>query len=97
MVESNKKRKEKLRLYLNRDKLATEPDRSVSDIELLTVSNDELIYVTKIRGVRDGGGANVRETITGIHKTSETEFLIDQLLYVKGRLTSKNTWRLHRK
>jgi hypothetical protein len=97
---SRQKRKsyeEKLRLYLDHNKLASEPNRSVSDIELLSVSSDELIYVTKIRGRRDGGAVKVQETITGIHKTNQTVFLVDQLLYLQGRLTSKSTWRLDRK
>lgn len=95
--QERKSYEENLRLYLSHDKLATEPNISVSDIELLTVSNDELIYVTKMRGVRDMGGTKLRETINDIHKTSQTEFLVKKLLYVKGRLTSKSIWRLNRK
>jgi hypothetical protein len=98
MVELNKNRKEEqLRLYLDRNKLASEPNRSVSDIEVLSVSRDELIYVTKIRAGGSGGAVRAQETITGIHKTNQNVFSVDQLLYMQGRLTSKSTWRLERK
>jgi hypothetical protein len=88
---------ENLSLYLDPKKLTSEPNYSVADIELISVSSDELAYVEK-RQSRSGGGAlETRETVTTIKKTGETSFSLKRILYFNGRLITISTYHLESK
>jgi hypothetical protein len=84
---------ENLRLYLDPKKLTGGPNFSIADIELISVSSDELVYVEKTRS-RSGGGSLMRETVTTIKKTGEASFSLKRILYLKGRLITISTWHL---
>ena len=86
-----------LRFYLDQEKLATEPNIAVADIELISVSTDELAYVKKSRRRSPSGAPFVHETITRISKTAEASFMVEKLLYIQGRLIVISTWHLERK
>jgi len=71
----------------------------VSDIELTTATEDNLVYVRKTSKRSDrlngvGGSDRVREAITAIQKTDETSFTIEKLIYLQGKLITKETWQL---
>ena len=101
-LSSQKKRtKHQNRLYLclNRKRLATVCNVAVSNIELIKAASDELVYVQKTSKRPDrlhgeGGSDKVRETITAIQKTGDTSFTLEKLIYLQGKLTSKETWQL---
>jgi hypothetical protein len=90
---------ETLRLYLSAEKLASEPNISVADIELISVSRDELTYVKKSRRKQSrssggGGMVKVQETETTIKKTGATSFVFEKLIYLQGKLITISTWHL---
>ena len=88
---------ENLRFYLDPKKLTTEPDISVSDIELISISTDELVYVEN-RQDRSGSGALlVRETAVTIKKTGNASFLLERINYYNGMLVTLSTWHLEKK
>ena len=88
---------ENLRLYLDPKKLTSEPNVSVADIELISVSADELVYVEKRQNRSGSGALLMRETATTIKKTGEASFLLKRILYFNGRLTTISTWHLDNK
>ena len=99
-LSSRKKRNKHhvdLHLYLSKEKLSSEANAAVADIELILVSNDELVYVKKARSRSGGGAALIRETITAIKKSGESSFIFEQLVYLQGMLKSISTWHLEKK
>jgi hypothetical protein len=86
-----------LHLYLDPKKLTSEPNISVADIELTSVSSDELAYVEKRQNKSGGGALLMRETATTIKKTGEASFSLKRVLYFNGRLTTISTWHLENK
>ena len=95
--EKKTRQHENLRFYLSQEKLTTEPNIAVADIELISVSSDELAYVKKNRRKSPSGAPLVQETVTTISKTAEASFMIEKLLYIQGRLIIISTWHLERK
>jgi len=87
---------ENLRLYLDPKKLASEPNISVSDIELISVSSGELAYVEKRQSKSGSGASEMRETVTTIKKAGE-DFLLERSLYFNGRLIRMSTYYLENK
>ena len=87
---------ENLRFYLSQEKLTTEPNIAVADIELISVSSDEITYVKKNRRKSPSGAPLVQETVTTINKTAEASFMVEKLLYIQGRLIIISTWHLDR-
>ena len=90
---------ENFSLYFDPKKLTSEPNISVPDIELISVSSDELAYVEKRqRRSRSGREASeMRETVTTIKKAGEASFLLERNLYFNGRLITISTWHLDNK
>ena len=95
--EKRESHQENLRLYLDPKKLTSEPDISISDIELISVSTNELVYV-KNRQDRSGSGALlVRETVVTIKTTGKASFLLERVNYYNGMLVTLSTWHLEKK
>jgi len=83
-----------LRLFLSKEKLASEPGIVDADIELIAVTSNGVIYVKK-NPYRSGSGARrVREVVTTIKKTGEASFSLERVIYLNGRLVLKNSWHL---
>jgi len=83
-----------LRLYLSEEKLAKQPNIKVADIELISVSSNELVYVEKGQ-TKSGSGARIgHEIVTTIKKSGEASFTLERVFYVNGRLISKSIWHL---
>jgi hypothetical protein len=95
--EKKRTHHENLHLYLDPKKLTSEPNISVADIELTSVSSDELAYVEKRQNKSGGGALLMRETATTIKKTGEASFSLKRVLYFNGRLTTISTWHLENK
>ena len=94
--QKKSRHQEYIRLYLSEQLLASEANRSVSDIELVSVSSNELIYLKK-RQRKSGSGAKIPlEWITTIKMADESSFTIEQLLYVHGFLRSTSTWQFEK-
>ena len=83
-----------LRLFLSKAKLASEPGIVDADIELISVSSDQLVYVIKRQFRRGDGVRRVREVVTTIKKTGEASFSLERATYVFGRLLKKDIWHL---
>lgn len=94
--EKNVTHLENYHLYLDPQKLASEPDISVSDLELISVSSGELAYVEKRQSRSGSGASEMRETVTTIKKTGEA-FLLERSLYFNGRLITMSTYYLYNK
>jgi hypothetical protein len=88
---------ENLRLYLDPKKLTSEPNISVADIELISVSSDKLTYVEKRQNRSGSGASEMRETVTTFKKAGEASFLLERILYFNGRLITISTWHLENK
>lgn len=88
---------ESLRLYLDPQKLTTEPNISIADIELISVSSDELAYVEKRQNRSESGASEMHEKVTTIKKTGEASFSLERILYYNGRLITISTWHLENK
>jgi hypothetical protein len=88
---------EYLRLYLSKEKLTSEPNISIADIELISVSSDELAYVEKRQSRSGGGASEMREKVTTIKKTGEASFSLERILYFNGRLITISTYHLESK
>jgi|GEM_PF-2903400 len=88
---------ENLRLYLGPKKLTSEPNISIADIELISVSSDELVYVEKGQKRSGSEASLMRETVDTIRKTGEASFSLERILYLNGRLITINTWHLESK
>ena len=84
--EKKGKHHENLRFYLDPKKLTLEPNISVADIELISVSSGELAYVEKRQNRIGSGALLMRETSTTIKKTGEASFSLKRILYFNGRL-----------
>jgi len=88
------KQDEKIRLYLSKKMLTTQGNMSVSDLELIAVSSDELIYLRKTTS-----GNPVKravEHLTAILKSSETSFVVENQVFVQGQLKSVSIWNLEK-
>lgn len=94
--EKRTKQQDVIRLSLGKERLGTRPDIAVSDIELLSVSKNELIFLRRIRGRLYEGAFVNQETMISIKKTA-TALELEQLFFADGRLTSASTWQLERK
>jgi hypothetical protein len=88
---------ENLRLYLDPKKLTSEPNISIADIELISVSSDELVYVEKGQSRSGSGASLMREKVTTIKKTGEASFSLERILYLNGKLIKISTWHLESK
>ena len=77
--------------------MATEGNRSVSDLELISASNSELIYLRKVNRQGSFGGARkVEERVTAIQKTDDESFVVEQQVYLQGVLKSISIWNLEK-
>ncbi len=86
-----------LRLFLSTERLASKSNILGADIELISVSDDELTYVKKYRRKKSrsrGGGFKVHETETTIKKIDATSFMLEKLVYLQGELITISTWQL---
>jgi len=95
--KKNETRDESLCLYLDPQKLALEPNISIGDIELISVSSDELAYVEKTQNRSESGGSEMHEKVTTLKKTGEASFSLERILYYNGRLITISTWHLENK
>ena len=95
--KKNETRDESLYLYLDPKKLALEPNISIGDIELISVSSNELAYVEKTQNRSESGGSEMHEKVTTIKKTGEESFTLERILYYNGRLIKISTWHLENK
>ena len=86
-----------LRLYLSEKILAENANLAVPDIELISVSSDELVYVNKRKNRRVSGPRRFLERVNTIKKTSETSFLLERIVYLGGMLRSISSWHLERR
>ena len=89
-----------IRLNVNPQRLSSATGRT-SDIELLSVSSDELVYVEKhVRNRQTTSGnliSEAHETLTAIKKTGEVSFSLERSMYLNGRLKTLSTWDLENK
>ena len=99
--ESNSTRLEAIPLYLDPKKLTTQEGISVSDLELISVSSDYLVYVQKGAPSLSAEGDQMtllkdrqREFVTTIKKTGKGSFSFERLFYIGGRLKTINIWHL---
>jgi hypothetical protein len=93
--ENGSSENQTLYFYLSEEQLASVPNIKVSDIELISVSFDELVYLEK--RLRVGGRGMLRhEIVTAIKKTGEKSFSLERFLYFNGRLISKSICHLER-
>ena len=88
---------ENLRFYLDPKKLTTEPDISVSDIELISISADKLVYVKNSQDRSGSGALLVREAVVTIKKTGKASFILERISYYNGVLVTFSTWYLEKK
>ena len=88
---------ENLRFYLDPKKLTTEPDISVSDIELISISTDKLVYVKNSQDRSGSGALLVREAVVTIKKTGKASFFLERISYYNGVLVTFSTWHLEKK
>jgi hypothetical protein len=96
--EKRTKQDEIIRLNLSKKMLATQDNRSVSDLELISVSSDELVYLRKsVRKKVIGHGKKAAERVTAIQKTGDTSFIVEEQVYLQGVLRSVSTWNLGKK
>ena len=103
ILESNSNKV--LSLYLDPKKLTTIEGLSVPDIELISVSSDELVYVQKgiFQGIRYLSYTPLqphilrdREAVIAIKKTGKDAFSFKRCFYNKGRLLSVSAWNLEK-
>jgi hypothetical protein len=93
--EKKTKQHEIIRLCVNRERLATVCNLGESDIELISVSNDELIYLKKsFRKL--GKNKLVNEMVTAIRYSAETSFTLEKLVYFQGKLKTIIIWQLEK-
>jgi len=83
-----------LRLFLSKEKLASEPDIVDADIELIAVSSNGVTYVKKNQFRSGSGARRVREVVTTIKKTGDASYSIERVIYLNGRLVLTNNWYL---
>ena len=95
--EKRQKLHETIRLHLSKRQLATEGNRSVSDLELISASNSELIYLRKVNRQGSFGNARkVEERVTAIQKTDDESIVVEQQVYLQGVLKSISVWNLEK-
>jgi hypothetical protein len=92
--EKREKRHETIRLHLGKKHLATAEGLSVSDIELVSLSNEELVYIQKSKS---HSGTQVREMVIAIQKSGDDSFMFEKHNYMQGLLKSVSSWNLERK
>ena len=97
--EKRTKQHENIRLHLSKKHLATTDGLAVSDIELVSLSSDELVYIRKSYS-RSGTVSNrrtrVREIVIAIQKSDDTAFVVEKQIYLQGVLKSVSTWNLEK-
>jgi len=95
--EKRTKQHENIHLHLSKKLLATQDNRSVSDLELISVSSDGLVYLRKsVRKKVIGHGRKAAERVTAIQKTGDTSFVVEEQVYLQGGLYSVSTWMLQK-
>jgi hypothetical protein len=88
---------ETLRLYLSSERLATEHNISEADIELISVSKDELGYVKSSRGRGYYNSAfKNQELVTRIRKKGASALEVGRWTYIRGRLIIIDKWSLEK-
>lgn len=99
--QSDSTRLEALPLYLDSKKLTTQDGILTSDVELISVSTDHLVYVQKgapalptIRDQMTLRKDRESEFVTFIKKTGKGSFSFERLFYINGKLKTINTWHL---
>lgn len=94
--EKRTKQNETFRLFLGQERLATRPDTQLSDIELVSVSQDELTFVKKNRAKAEGFAFVGQEVLISLKKSGVASFVVENSLFVNGRLTAFSAWQLER-
>jgi hypothetical protein len=100
ILYSRKKRashQQNFHFYLDSKKLASAPDLSTSDIELISISPNKLVYVKNWQPGGKRGAYSVRETLVAIEKTGNASFLLERLNYYNGILVAVDNWQLRNK
>ena len=93
-LERKTTHREIFRLYLSEETLFSDPESPNVDIELISVSSDELVFVEK-RMTRSSSGVDFfREIVTAIKKTGEASFSVKRAIYLNGKLVIINSWYL---
>jgi len=93
-MEKRESHQENFRFYLDSKKLALEPDISTSDIELITISPNKLVYVKNTQPRNQSGAFSARETVVAIEKTGNASFLVEKFHYYNGMMVAVDTWHL---
>jgi hypothetical protein len=93
-MKKRESHQESIRLYLDPKKLASKPDTSTPDIELISVSPDELVYVENEQDRSGSGALLVRERVVTIKKTVKASFLFETINYYNGMLVTVTTCNL---
>jgi hypothetical protein len=86
-----------LYLYLDDNQLTSVPNTKSVDIEVISVSPDELVYLEKKNiggGIFAGGAPKHHEIVTTIKKTSEISLSLSRDIFQNGRLISTSVWYL---
>jgi hypothetical protein len=96
-IEKKATQHDNLQLYLDSKNLTSKPNSPVAEIELISVSSDELAYVEKGQNRSGSGALLIRETATTIKKTGEASFLLERIFYLNGGLVTISTWHLENK
>ena len=92
--EKRTKQDEIIRLNLSKKMLATQDNKAVSDLELISVSSDELVYLRK--SVISNPKRAI-ERLTAIQKSGDTSFVVEEQVYLQGVLKSVSIWNLEKK
>lgn len=95
--EKKTKQLDSLHLFLGKERLTTRPNVQAADIELVSVSQNELTFVKKNRARGDGGGFIGQEAVISIKKTATTSIVVENKHFVNGRLAAYSTWQLEKK
>ena len=93
-IKKRESHQKSIRLYLDPKKLASKPDISTSDIELISVSPDELVYVENEQDRSGSGALLVRERVVTIKMTGKASFLFETISYYNGMLVTVTTCNL---
>jgi hypothetical protein len=91
--EKRTKQDEIIRLHLSKKMLATQDNKAVSDLELISVSSDELVYLRKSVS---GNPRRVIERLTTIQKSGDSSFVVEAQVYLQGGLKSVSIWNLEK-
>jgi len=97
--ENRTKTRHLFRLYLSKYQLAARYGVQEPDIELISLSSDELIYLEK-RDVRSGGiyagGRHTLETLTAIKRAGQGSFSLESVKYWDGKSIAISSWHQRR-